>query len=272
MRKMNPEITIKKIRENLTQYLKSSQLKALVLGQSGGIDSALVSALIYPVCQSLNVEFISRYIHIETNKPDEGSRAEAVGKAFSTSYKNVDLTDLYHTVKNTIEEDTCANVSDLSHRIRLGNIKARLRMIYLYNLAQKHGGMVLATDNLTEIMLGFWTLHGDVGDYGPIAGLWKTEVYECAKWIADKELVFLEQEQAIRRCIDAIPTDGLGTTTSDLEQLGADTYEKVDNILIQYIVDGKRDRELLEHPVVKRHLASEHKRKNPYYIPREDIL
>lgn len=272
MKQFNPEYTVKKIREEMTNYLNASKLKALVVGQSGGIDSALVTALAYPVCQKLGVQLIGRFIQIETNKPDEGSRAKLVGASFSADYKDVDLTDLYHSVKSAIEEDNSANLQELNHRIRLGNIKARLRMIYLYNLAQKHGGMVLSTDNLTELMLGFWTLHGDVGDYAPIIGLWKTEVYECAKWLINNDLVFLEQEVALQRCIDAVPTDGLGTTSSDLEQLNAATYMEVDHLLQQYIVDGKRDEALINHPVIKRYLNSEFKRQNPYNVLRERIV
>jgi NAD+ synthetase len=144
-------------------------------------------------------------------------------------------------------------------------------MIYLYNLAQKHGGMVLSTDNYTELMLGFWTLHGDVGDYGPIAMLWKTEVYECAKWLINNDLIFLEQQYALQRCIDATPTAGLGTTISDLDQLAASTYAEVDALLQEYIVERKRGEKLINHPVIMRHLNSEFKRNNPCNVPRERI-
>ncbi len=143
-------------------------------------------------------------------------------------------------------------------------------MIYLYNLAQKHGGLVLSTDNYTELLLGYWTLHGDVGDYAPIAALWKTEIYECAKWLIENDLIFLEQEWALKRCVDAVPTDGLGTTSSDLDQLHAATYAEVDALLQAYLA-GKRDKELVEHPVIQRHLRSEFKRNNPYNVPRERI-
>ncbi len=271
MNNFNPKQTVHRIREEVREYVKKSGLKSLVMGQSGGIDSALVAALVAPVCSELGIPLIGRFIHIETNKPDEGSRADAIGKSFCDDYKSVDLTDLYHTTKHTIEEDSSANLNELSHRIRLGNIKARLRMIYLYNLAQKHGGLVLSTDNYTELLLGYWTLHGDVGDYGPIAHLWKTEVYGCSQWLVDNNLTFLEQEHALQRCINAVPTDGLGTTNSDLDQLCAATYAEVDELLQRYL-SGNRDEALVEHAVIQRHLRSEYKRNNPYNIPREVIV
>jgi NAD+ synthetase len=270
MKHFNPEYTVRKIREEMREYIKKSGLKSLVVGLSGGIDSALVAALAAPVCQELEIPLIGRFIQIESNKPDEGSRADAVGNAFCADYKSVDLTDLYLDAKQAVEEDGNANQAELSHRIRLGNVKARLRMIYLYNLAQKHGGLVFSTDNYTEFLLGFWTLHGDVGDYGPIAELWKTEVYECAKWLADRELASTDRQRALQRCVDAVPTDGLGTTHSDLDQLHAATYAEVDDLLQQYL-SGKRDKQLAEHPVIQRHLRSEYKRNNPYNVPRERI-
>jgi NAD+ synthetase len=223
------------------------------------------------VCQELNIPLIGRFIYIETNKPDEGSRADAIGKSFCTDYKSVDLTELYLYTKNTIEENAEENAAaELSYRIRLGNIKARLRMIYLYNLAQQHSGLVLSTDNYTELLLGYWTLHGDVGDYAPVASLWKTEVYELSKWLIENDLVFLEQQSALQRCVEAVPTDGLGTTSSDLEQLRAATYAEVDTLLQHYLT-GKRDKNLVEHPVIQRHLRSAFKRNNPHNVARERI-
>jgi NAD+ synthetase len=271
MSNFNPEHTVRKIREELREYVKQSGLKSLIIGQSGGIDSALVTALAAPVCQELVIPLIGRFIHIESNKPDESSRADAVGNMFCTNYKNVDLTDLYLVAKLGVEEGGKGQAAGLDDRIRFGNIKARLRMIYLYNLAQKYGGLVLSTDNYTELLLGYWTLHGDVGDYAPVAGLWKTEVYECAKWLIKNDFTFLEQEYALQRCVDAVPTDGLGTTNSDLDQLRAATYAEVDGLLQRYLA-GERGRELVEHPVIQRHLRSAYKRSNPYNVPRERIV
>ena len=271
MKNFNPEHTVQKIREEMRGYVKENGLKSLVVGLSGGIDSALVAALAAPVCRELGVPLIGRFIHIESNKPDEGSRADAVGSAFCADYKSVDLTDLYHVTRQTVEEDGSADLAELRHRIRLGNVKARLRMIYLYNLAQKFGGLVLSTDNYTEFLLGFWTLHGDVGDYGPIAELWKTEVYECAKWLADRELASTDRQRALQRCVDAVPTDGLGTTGSDLDQLRAATYAEVDSLLQRYL-SGERSQPLTEHPVIQRHLRSAYKRNNPHNVARERVV
>lgn len=129
--------------------------------------------------------------------------------------------------------------------ISKGNIQARLRMIYLYNLASIHKGLVMSTDNQTEYQLGFWTIHGDVGDFDPIQGLWKTEVYELAKWLigyyygcgikkevdADGARKICDMCEAIKKSMSLTPTDGLGISNSDLDQIGAKSYYDVDRVL-----------------------------------------
>jgi NAD+ synthetase len=157
-----------------------------------------------------------------------------------------------------------------SFKIRMGNVKARMRMLYLYDLAQSSSGMVLSTDNYTELLLGFWTLHGDVGDYGMIQNLWKSEVYDMARYLAS-EMDDTNAAEALLSCVDAVATDGLGITNSDLDQLKAASYAVVDEILIDYLrYPHKYDGDNL-HPVIERHLQSDYKRENPYNIPREYI-
>ncbi len=261
---------VKNIREEMKNYITQNNIKALVLGVSGGIDSALTAALSSKVANELQIPLIARSITIHSNKPEEVRRARLVGTAFATDFREVDLTELYENFhKHIVEDFYKEDKFSMRHKIRMGNIKARMRMIYLYDLAAKNKGMVLSTDNYTELLLGFWTLHGDVGDFGPIQQLWKTEVYEMARHIAENE-ANEDQADALWTCILAIPTDGLGITNSDLDQLGATSYEEVDKILMQYL--ETKDKSLENHPVIKRHLASEYKRNNPYNIPREIIL
>jgi NAD+ synthetase len=265
---MDPEVTVKKIRTELKNYIIKSNLKSLVLGLSGGIDSSLCAALAKPVCDELNIPLIGRSITIETNKNDEIERGITTGASFCHDYKEVNLTDLYLQIQPGIEEEKLADDLDIPTRIRLGNIKARMRMIYLYNLAQKFGGLVLSTDNYTEYLLGFWTLHGDVGDYGMIQNLWKTEVYEVSKYIVENELEDNDAKDSLQSCIDAIPTDGLGITNSDLDQLKAGSYYEVDQILKEFLSDGSN----ADHPVIQRHKGSAYKRNNPLNLKREEII
>lgn len=260
-------LVAKNIRFQLENYLKEYKITALVIGQSGGIDSALCSALAAPITQKLGIPLIGRSITIETNKQDEIDRGALIGHAFCSDFKDVNLTHLYTQVQASCEfEDPVHLMLD---KLRMGNIKARMRMVYLYDLAQKQGGIVLSTDNYTEYLLGYWTLHGDVGDYGMIQSLWKNEVYTLAKYLIKNELKTEQEKQALQACVEATPTDGLGITDNDLQQIQADSYDEVDAILIDYL-KGAKDRQ--NHPVIQRHLKSSYKRSNPYNLSRTDLL
>lgn len=263
---INYKGTVKNIRRELKDYMQKYNLKALIIGESGGIDSALCTVLASPVCKELGAELIGRSITIETNKQDEIDRGANIGNAFCTDFKAVDLTNSYLVMRDSVEEDV--EEDEFQRNLRRGNIKARMRMIYLYNLAQKHKGLVLSTDNYTEYLEGFWTLHGDVGDFGMIQELWKTEVYGISKWIVENELETEAEKTALQDCIQAVPTDGLGITDSDLDQLGVKTYNEVDKILKEHLKTGGQ----LDSPVVKRHKGSEYKRKNPYNLNRNSIV
>jgi len=293
---MNPTLVADSIRDRLSKYVADHNLKALVLGVSGGVDSAVCAALARPVCDLHGIDLVGRSITIASNKRGEITRAQLVGEAFCTDFKEIDLGDEFASlVKILIEDD---EPGDLTHerRVRRGNLKARLRMIRLYDLASKHGGMVLSTDNLTELLLGFWTICGDVGDYGMIQKLWKSEVYAvarslCRAFEAEKRS---DRSEALQACIAAVPTDGLGVTDSDLDQFGASDYEEVERILKTWLCqdedafawdswlryEGRPEtfKELLEergriadHPVVCRHVATAYKRDIPISIPRHDI-
>jgi NAD+ synthetase len=263
-------------------YLRDNTgIKALILGISGGVDSAVVAALGRKICDVLAKENrivnLSGYcLSIMGNKPDEISRANSVGKEycdiFTESALDKTFIDLLMGIDYSLYARHAMHRDDLTHaeKVRLGNIKARTRMTFLYNKANEQEGLVLSTDNLTEYYLGFWTLHGDVGDLGLIQELWKTEVFGMAEDIG----------QPVLQCANAVPTDGLGITNSDIDQLlptwtpemGSyiDAYKVVDDILIGYLngtYSGPED-----HPVIQRYEASKFKRTNPVNIKRDMLL
>jgi NAD+ synthetase len=146
-------------------------------------------------------------------------------------------------------------------------MKARMRMMVLYDLAQLYRGLVISTDNYTEFLTGFWTLHGDVGDFGPIMNLWKTEVFNMATFL--RSSCNDQQKKALQSCIDATPVDGLGISSSDCEQLGVSNYFEGDKIFEAYF---KGDLQYENHPIIKRYHNSHYKRENPIGILRNSIL
>jgi NAD+ synthetase len=155
-------------------------------------------------------------------------------------YKNIDVDFNKELVDNNMKDQN----------IRKGNIRARLRMITLYNLASKLGGCVASTDNFSELAAGFWTLHGDVGDVSPIQALTKS-------W----EVPALE----------AKPTDGLGIANGDEDQFGF-SYLEFDLALFKIMRGGidldsltERDREIVE-AVISRVRSTTYKRSNPFNL------
>lgn len=274
-----------KVRERIVyyseQYFQDNGIKALVIGMSGGIDSALVAALM----SEIKIPLIGVRIPLSGNKPDEMNRAKLASTTFCSMdiYAQLDWISLglmRDIIPSQMIHCTGKQCSDAVMAIRMGNIKARIRMIQLFDIARANDGLVLSTDNLTEYMLGFWTLHGDVGNFGPIQNLWKTEVYKLSEFLYEE---YRKKEEhikatAMRACIDAMPTDGLGITESDFDQIlpgqdvfktPAQRYQEVDEILIRYRLGEKH---LVDNPVIRRHLASEFKRRDPASLLRTLML
>ncbi|KKM28006.1 hypothetical protein LCGC14_1568960, partial [marine sediment metagenome] len=258
-------------------YIASNKIKALVIGMSGGIDSTLTAALAQEVVKRLdnNILLEGRVIDIESNK-NEIDRGFDAAIAFCDGYQQSNLIGPFQMISAMTMERT--QIDAFKTNIRLGNIKARIRMIKLYDLANELDGMVLSTDNYTEYLLGFWTLHGDVGDFGMIQNLWKTEVYGLAEYLVKRFNLSGRgrQADALKECMDAVPTDGLGVTNSDFDQIyphydermsHKEVYQEIDQVL-RLRLSAAHD----HSEIVKRHRATEFKRNNPFNIPREYIV
>ena len=146
-------------------------------------------------------------------------------------------------------------------KIRQGNIRARLRMITLYDLAQKHGGLVASTDNYSELASGFWTLHGDVGDVSPIQALTKSwEVPALAEHLG-----------APHEIVEAVPTDGLGIANGDEDQFGF-SYLEFDIALFSILRREVNEDDLTDEDraivdaVADRVRSTTYKRTNPFNL------
>lgn len=307
---METKINYKKVFENIvtktTEYVRNSGRSCMVLGVSGGIDSTIVAIIGEAVSKRLGIPLLGRSLTIK-NKKDEVSTAALVGKAFFEEglFKEVNMSGAYHNFLQFIimeeeGEKYSTNTRDLEMMstyqtpLANGNIQARLRNNYLYNLAGTRGGLVLDTDNLTEHNLGFFTIHGDEGDYNPIGGLWKHEIYELAKWLLEEydnlrnplcndaggSMFYQSAWEALLKSANLIPTDGNGVSDSDLSQIGGKDYYEVDSIL-QPIVEkgwgltdfGPEFDETVVSGIFERHKNSEFKRlQRPVKISREDTL
>ena len=211
------------------EYVKSCKLETMVLGLSGGLDSTVCAAICSKVAEKTGTALYGVSLPCSTNKEDENNSADLAGKEFCNVYIKEGIQETFECI-----EKLCDTVSTLpSTKISQGNIKARLRMITLYDIASKMRGIVIDTDNLTEHFLGFFTVNGDVADFNPIGNLWKTEVYGLAEYMY-KEV--FKDSVALKAAIEITPTDGNGVSGSDLDQIMPGyTYADVDKILMRWV-------------------------------------
>nr|DAQ75652.1 MAG TPA: hypothetical protein [Caudoviricetes sp.] len=296
MKELNYEKVFQVLVEETSNYVRSNRLRAMVLGVSGGIDSTIVAAICHEVSKLTNVPLIGRSLPIK-NKKDEFDVSKLVGEAFCNDFKVWELSHVYKAAlleccletgeANASNSYWIDELEEMPSRtpIANGNLQARCRMMYLYDLAGLKHGLVMSTDNRTEYQLGFWTIHGDVGDFDPIQGLWKTEVYELAEWLVD--FYFTDGDDAskavaIRESMKLTPTDGLGISNSDLEQIGAKSYNDVDRLLKTLVCKASQENSRLQDElteelgrdvvgkVLERHIKSKFKRLlSPIIVPRE---
>ena len=307
MSELNYEHVFNVLVDKTAEYVTSNNLKVMVLGISGGIDSTVVAAICHEVSKKTGIPLIGRSLPIK-NKSDEFATSVHVGEAFCNEFSVYRLERSYRAALF----DACADAGDVNMAnsyyldeleempsrtpIANGNLQARCRMMYLYDIASRHKGLVMSTDNQTEYQLGFWTIHGDVGDFDPIQGLWKTEVYELAKWLigyyygcgikkevdADGARKICDMCEAIKKSMSLTPTDGLGISNSDLDQIGAKSYYDVDRVLQTLTCKASPENDKLQDElttelgpdvvgkITERHFKSRFKRLvSPIIVPRE---
>lgn len=199
----------------LSDYREQTGVRVVVLGMSGGVDSAVCAALFKKAGWA-----VTGYALPIHQDPVETQRGVEACIALGIHHHVIDLSDTYDHFRSHIQEfDNDIHSDTVEHtksvKIRRGNLRARLRMMTLYNMASMLGGVVASTDNLSELQAGFWTLHGDVGDISPIQSFNKGwEVPMLAKISGVPESTWR-----------AKPTDGLGIDAGDEAQLGCSYLE-----------------------------------------------
>ena len=194
----------------LKDYALENNIKAFVIGVSGGIDSAVSSTLAAKT--GLPVYALGMPIY---QKEEQESLSDAHLQWLQTNFSNVivdkfDLTKVFETFKFSMKE-----IGSNTHA--LANTRSRIRMVTLYQVATSVGGIVVGTGNKVEDYgVGFYTKYGDGGvDIAPIADLYKTEVWELGRHFGVDQ-----------RIIDASPTDGLWDDgRTDEDQIGASYAE-----------------------------------------------
>ncbi|QXM06256.1 NAD(+) synthase [Crassaminicella indica] len=234
----------------LREKVKESNTKGLVVGISGGIDSALVANLIKRAFPENSLGVI---LPCKSNSKDRLDALE-VAKACGIEYVEVELSEVHDKLFNSVLSTMHSKkILDQNNQLKLSdaNLRARLRMSTIYCIANSLNYLVVGTDNAAEVYTGYFTKYGDGGvDILPIANLLKREVYEWARYLGVPQSV-----------IDRPPSAGLWEGQTDETEMGT-TYDMIDDFLEGKEIP-KKDQEIIE----RLHKRSEHKRKMPEAPP-----
>lgn len=237
----------------IKEYVENTGAKGVVVGNSGGKDSATVIAMATKALGKERVVTVAMPCNSISSDLEE---ARLVAKTFDVTFLEVDLTQTYEEIEKTNNSSLELLNKTLSLEAKI-NMKPRLRMITLYSIAQSLGYLVIGTGNLCETMVGYTTKWGDnASDFNPIANFTVSEVLAIGEYLN-------VPEQILKKA----PNDGLGGKT-DEEKMGV-TYKQIE----EYIETGKTDETAMQI-IEKLNKSTKHKRNMipKYMFDRKNYL
>lgn len=219
-------IDAKFVSEVLQRFLKDEVTKTgftkVILGLSGGVDSAVVAylcALAFPP-----KDVTALIMPYRTSSPENMQHAELVAKQLKIKYEICDISPM---VDNFFKNDPGADM------VRRGNRMARERMCFLYDYSSKQKSLVIGTSNKTELLLGYGTIFGDLASaINPIGDLYKSQIWELAEYLGvPKEIV------------KKPPSADLWIGQTDEDEIGY-SYQQIDELL-HYMIDYRYSNDML---------------------------
>ncbi|KPK97931.1 MAG: NAD synthetase [Omnitrophica WOR_2 bacterium SM23_72] len=233
------------MKEIIVRWIKNEVLEAgargIVLGLSGGVDSSVVAALSVVAMGKRRVLGLFLPCH---SHPGDLKDAKIVAKKLGIKTKTINLSNSY---------DNILRMLPAANSLVRANLKPRLRMLVLYYFANKLNYLVCGTGNKSEVMVGYFTKHGDgATDILPIGDLFKKQVRTLAKELGIPNHI-----------INKTPSAGLWLDQTDEGEMGL-TYAELDDILGRLEQKKKQVVSAKKVAKVKRMIrGSEHKRQGP---------
>ena len=237
----NVEFYVNKIIVWINDRIKSVGCRGVVLGMSGGIDCSVVASL----CRKAGIDthlVMMPYGDDMANSKSYAHSMELIEK-FNFPYHVYDIKPAVDAIAIT-EKIQEFETSEENMALSQANIRPRVRMTYLYRLAQQGGRFVAGTGNLAERTVGYFTKWGDGAcDFNPLAMMTKQEVYTLARYLGVPDCI-----------INKKPSAGLWEGQTDEEELGM-TYAQID----AFILNGSSGDEAVDRLIEKRISMSVHK-------------
>ena len=250
-----PELDCEKTKEDIVKFIKSkiseSKTNGIVIGLSGGIDSTLSA---YLSCEAVGKENLFGITLPSATTPTEDKlHGIEIAQNLGIDYKEISV----DSILNEYLSATQLSEDDLA----IGNLKARIRMSIIYYFANQKNYLVCGTGNKSEILIGYFTKHGDGAcDMEPIGDLYKTEVFKLSEFIGIPEEI-----------ISKPPRAGLWENQTDESEIGM-SYDLLDQILYLYTEKDMKDNEIAEKldisvdnvdMIINKIIRNEHKSKVP---------
>jgi NAD+ synthase len=247
--RINSELTTRILEGFIRDELSKAGFSRVVVGLSGGIDSAVSCVLAARALGRENVRAIM--MPYKTSSQESLTDARAVVNQFEIESETVDITSIVDGYFGSQPE---------ANTLRRGNAMARARMIVLFDKSMEHRALVLGTSNKTELLLGYGTLFGDMASaINPIGDLYKTDIFHLAAYLKVPDSILKKK-----------PTADLWAGQSDEAELGF-TYAAVDELLYELIDQRSLPETLVRkgfeedfiHKVVRKIQGSQFKRRGP---------
>jgi len=213
----------------LKDEVKKTGLSKVVVGISGGLDSAIVSILCKEAFKdNMNGVFMPSQYSSQSSIND----AKELCDKFDIKYEVINIAPMV--------EGYFKNYANDADALRIGNFSARMRMSVLYDISAREKALVVGTSNKSEILLGYGTIYGDIAcAINPIGEMYKSDEYEFGKFLGVPETILTKK-----------PSADLWEGQSDEEELGY-SYTTIDNVLKELVEKNKSVDELLNNGIEK---------------------